>query len=316
MKSNEQIAPNPTLLPLASIPQIRLPEFISNPVELNSFVYQEYVHNSKKGKHVSFFSTESFYLIYCRSGSLMFYDNSKVKRVRPQESCIVYDAEGSGLFLEFGNPPSTRFLVIGFAKPPHGEKFRDTNCFNKVRRVFERYVLGNYFTGTLNLEIFEKINTLSRNSKNNVADEFIVEGILFQIYGLKMTQILEECKNGSKKYGGFSNWEMEQLKAISEYIVKNPGEEYTIDFLCHRTGLGPNKLQRAFKEMHNRTIIDYIRSVRLEKSLLLIKTTNMTISEIVYSVGLSSRSYFSKIFKMKYNCSPKNYQQKLKESAI
>lgn len=35
----------------------------------------------------------------------------------------------------------------------------------------------------------------------------------------------------------------------------------------------------------------------------------VNISEIVYSIGLTSRSYFSKIFKEKYNCSPKYYQE-------
>ncbi|RXJ44361.1 helix-turn-helix domain-containing protein [Gelidibacter gilvus] len=39
----------------------------------------------------------------------------------------------------------------------------------------------------------------------------------------------------------------------------------------------------------------------------------MNISEIVYSVGLSSRSYFCRIFKKRFKCSPKLYQQRLKQ---
>lgn len=40
----------------------------------------------------------------------------------------------------------------------------------------------------------------------------------------------------------------------------------------------------------------------------LIKTTDLNISQIVYTIGLSSRSYFSKIFKEKYKCSPREYE--------
>ena len=60
--------------------------------------------------------------------------------------------------------------------------------------------------------------------------------------------------------------------------------------------------------MHGRTVTDPVRNVRIEKSAKMIKNTDLNISEIVYSIGFASRSYFSKIFKEKYNCTPKNYR--------
>ncbi|MDX1318460.1 MAG: AraC family transcriptional regulator, partial [Xanthomarina gelatinilytica] len=48
----------------------------------------------------------------------------------------------------------------------------------------------------------------------------------------------------------------------------------------------------------------------------LIKNTDMNISEVVYTIGLTSRSYFSKIFKEKYNCSPKDYKFAQRSMAI
>jgi len=42
------------------------------------------------------------------------------------------------------------------------------------------------------------------------------------------------------------------------------------------------------------------------------KTTDLNISEIVYSVGITSRSYSSKIFKDHYNMSPNDYRSKIK----
>jgi AraC-like DNA-binding protein len=60
--------------------------------------------------------------------------------------------------------------------------------------------------------------------------------------------------------------------------------------------------------MHGRTVSDFVRNVRLEKAEDLIKNTDLNISEVVYSIGLTSRSYFCKIFKKKYDCSPKEYK--------
>ena len=60
--------------------------------------------------------------------------------------------------------------------------------------------------------------------------------------------------------------------------------------------------------MHGVTVTKYIRHTRILAAEHVIKTTDLNISEVVYSIGLTSRSYFSKIFKKKYNCSPKDYQ--------
>jgi AraC-like DNA-binding protein len=68
--------------------------------------------------------------------------------------------------------------------------------------------------------------------------------------------------------------------------------------------------------MHGRTVTDYIREVRIQKSEELIKNTDLNISEVVYSIGFTSRSYFSKIFKKKYNCSPKQYKDNQNKVAV
>ena len=76
--------------------------------------------------------------------------------------------------------------------------------------------------------------------------------------------------------------------------------------------LSAAKLQEGFKALHDRTVADYIRNVRLEEAEHLLKTTDFNISEVVYSVGFLSRSYFSKIFKTKYRCSPKEYKTEMR----
>ena len=68
--------------------------------------------------------------------------------------------------------------------------------------------------------------------------------------------------------------------------------------------------------MYGRTVTEYIRHVRLEAARDLINTSELNISQIVYTIGFSSRSYFSKIFKAKYNISPSDYLKKLRASLI
>ena len=49
---------------------------------------------------------------------------------------------------------------------------------------------------------------------------------------------------------------------------------------------------------------------------LICEVSKLNISEVVYSIGFTSRSYFSKIFRRKYNCSPKQYKDKQKTLSV
>ena len=100
------------------------------------------------------------------------------------------------------------------------------------------------------------------------------------------------------------------------FIENYPDRQFSIAELRRKSGLSPSKLQEGFKLMHGTTVTDYIREVRVIKAEELIKNTDLNISEVVYSIGFTSRSYFSKIFRKKFNCSPKQYKDKQKISMV
>jgi AraC-like DNA-binding protein len=52
-----------------------------------------------------------------------------------------------------------------------------------------------------------------------------------------------------------------------------------------------------------------IQKYRLKKASLLLKNKEGNISEIMYQVGFSNLSYFSKCFKAEYGMTPKAYQE-------
>jgi YesN/AraC family two-component response regulator len=50
-----------------------------------------------------------------------------------------------------------------------------------------------------------------------------------------------------------------------------------------------------------------MQHIKLEAAKEMLKLSEKNISEIVTSIGLNNRSYFSKIFKEKYGVSPKYF---------
>lgn len=67
-------------------------------------------------------------------------------------------------------------------------------------------------------------------------------------------------------------------------------------------------LYRKFKEIMDKTPSEFIRSIRLEHAAKLLRTTRLTVSEIMFKCGFSNKSYFYREFFKQYGGSPKEYR--------
>lgn len=162
-----------------------------------------------------------------------------------------------------------------------------------------------------NLKIYETAKNLKAINKNKYCNRFIARGYINIIIGQKIKEFLNKDMDALQA-GSFRHFEIQQLQQITREIEQHPHRQYNIKDLCKKSGLSVSKLQLGFKQMHNCTVAIFIRNVRLDKALEMLHDSDLNVSEIVYSVGLNSRSYFCRIFKKRFNCSPKAYQQQLK----
>lgn len=181
------------------------------------------------------------------------------------------------------------------------DQLQNTFIINQVNSEFS-------YIGSFNLKILEKIEHLNAISQKGLVRNLLINSIVYLILALEIEQHKNDLTNIENSYSSLSQADLESVKEMSELIKNYPDIQYSLKYLSKKSGLSPFKLQEGFKIMHNRTVIDFIRNVRVELAEILIRTSELNISEIVYTVGLTSRSYFSKIFKEKYNCSPKFYQ--------
>jgi len=67
------------------------------------------------------------------------------------------------------------------------------------------------------------------------------------------------------------------------------------------------QLHRKLKALFSMTTSEFIRSQRLKLVADLLKTSDVTVSQVGYSVGFNDPAYFSKRFKEVYNCTPTQY---------
>ncbi len=104
--------------------------------------------------------------------------------------------------------------------------------------------------------------------------------------------------------------DLKKIKDVVRLIDQNIEEVGNISSLAKDAGIGEAKLQQGFQVLFNNTVHGYIQERRLEYAMFLLLKTDKTISEIVYAVGLNSRSHFSKIFKEKYGAPPQTIRSK------
>ncbi len=97
-----------------------------------------------------------------------------------------------------------------------------------------------------------------------------------------------------------------QLQKIIKENIDNP--DLNVEFLAKNFNLSTSQLYRKIKALTDITPNVFIRNLRLKQGLVLLRTTNMNISQVAYSVGFNDPKYFSKSFHKQYGKSPMFYK--------
>ena len=96
------------------------------------------------------------------------------------------------------------------------------------------------------------------------------------------------------------------VKAIEENIDNS---DFGIQELCEVTRWSHQQVYRKARALTGESINEFIRTVRLKRAAQLLSETGSRVSEVMYSVGFNSHSYFTKCFKEKYGISPREYAE-------
>lgn len=105
-----------------------------------------------------------------------------------------------------------------------------------------------------------------------------------------------------------SNPFLDKLMQVIEKNLDNP--DLTVDMIGAEVNLGRVQLYRKCKNASGMSPNELLRTARLNKSYQLLKNTDMTVSEVAYSVGFSSPSYFAKCYKDHFGKNPTDSQKK------
>ena len=104
-----------------------------------------------------------------------------------------------------------------------------------------------------------------------------------------------------------SNDEELMERVISLIDSNMQSEEFNVTKLCSLLCMDQKQLYRKLKQLTGETPVSFIRKQRMKRAAALLKQERFTVSEVMYQVGFSSASYFSKSFIKEFGVSPKDF---------
>lgn len=114
-----------------------------------------------------------------------------------------------------------------------------------------------------------------------------------------------------------SEEENEFIQVVINAIEKNmENPEFTVKELGAELGVSHTNLYRKVKAETDMTSNELIRSVRMKRAAQLLSTQKYNVSDVMYMVGFSHNSYFTKSFKAVIGQTPKGYLKECKKQKV
>ena len=141
--------------------------------------------------------------------------------------------------------------------------------------------------------------------EKDIAYELELKSLLFKFFSLLYKNDL------IKKHQSKNNLTInttDKIKLVLNYINDHYSEDISINTLAELCEYSEYLFMRFFKKHIGLTCVQYINNLRLEKSSILLTSTNNAIMDVSLEVGFDNLSYFNKLFKRKYNLTPKEFR--------
>ncbi len=103
--------------------------------------------------------------------------------------------------------------------------------------------------------------------------------------------------------------DMERMKLMLHFIYANHMEQIGLTEIAETAGISARECTRCFKRSINRSPVRFLIEYRTQMAAAMLLQTGKGISEIAAACGFMSDSYFGKIFRELYGCSPREYRK-------
>lgn len=101
-----------------------------------------------------------------------------------------------------------------------------------------------------------------------------------------------------------------------QYLKRNRATSISLDDVCANLSCSRSLVSHSFKRQTGKSIREYLTELRVEDAKSFLSHSDLTVTEIAFSVGFSDSNYFSNVFKRQVGISPMAYRRKTRDKQV
>jgi AraC-like DNA-binding protein len=119
----------------------------------------------------------------------------------------------------------------------------------------------------------------------------------------------DEDEGGGNDYSMVDAMDRQLLKNIEQYVLQNMSRgQISLEEMANAMGMGRVPFFHRVRSLTNKTPAELVRDMRLKHACILLKRTNINMSELATNIGFMTAENFINIFKEKFGMTPLEYR--------
>ena len=230
--------------------------------------------------------------VICKSGSYEHNINNKIDSLDVGEAILL--APGDFHSLKYKTKKASHLNIV------ISSEYFEKKC-NEIGPEFLDFFKQNHFSKVkFSFERLSKIESHFKNILISTSDEEISCYVSFVIFNL-LEPMFTSFKSKSQE---MPDWFIKLLIECSsnEHLNWKPRDA------CEFVNYSQAHVNRVFRKNLNTTLVDYLIKIKMDAAVVLLTNSDLSLSDIVSTLGYNSVSYFSHTFKKYYKVSPYRYK--------
>ena len=255
------------------------------------------------------------YFLYCVKGHYYhrFHGEQEFRKISQNQNVILAGnpKEGHEIVLpaQVDLQLSMLFLSSDKLNQSKGKKARTLEVHLKKLATTLSIEKGHNYFGRIYHGTAQYAKVLIENERVDTVGILMTEGAILNTLASQLANH-EESQN-VPLVKPLRSEELEKIIALGDFIKSNINRPIGVEELSEKSGLNQKKLQKGSKYLYGESMGSLIQRLRLERARELFVKTELSISEVTYSVGIASRSYFSRIFHREFGLYPSEFKKNI-----
>lgn len=119
-------------------------------------------------------------------------------------------------------------------------------------------------------------------------------------YMLELAYKKTNCTTMPKSFG----------QQLLQYVTSTRNQNITSEDICRHFSCSRSFMSIQFNRFTGKTLRQYLNELRMNDAKILLKNTDLSVTEIAFSIGFNNSNYFSALFKKEVGKSPLQFRKK------